>query len=343
MSLMREEIAEQPGVIARLASDIGPFREAATAVRAAGIRFVLFAARGTSDHAATYGLYLAGIHAGLAAGLATPSVVTRYGAALDLRGALVLGISQSGETPDVAEFVARAAEAGAVTVAVTNDEGSTLARSAAHVLATRAGEERAVAATKTYTSQLAALALFFGALADDQGLLAPMAEEIPAAMEAALEGEVRAVELAERLVGAERLLVIGRGYGYPTALETALKLAETAYLSAAPYSAADFMHGPIAVAGHGLPAVVFASPGPTHEQLVALAADLVHRGSRVAVVAPDPAAFPGTFGVPVPDAPEALSPLVQAIPAQLLACHLAPLRGGDPDRPRGLTKITRTR
>lgn len=343
MSVMREEIAEQPEVIARLASDRAPFREAAEAVRAAGIRFILFAARGTSDHAATYGLYLAGARAGLAAGLATPSVLTRYGASLDLRGALVVGISQSGETPDVAEFVAAAAEAGAVTLAVTNDEASTLARAAAHVLPTRAGEERAVAATKTYTSQLAALALLFGSLAEDEDLLAPLGAEVPAAMEAAMGREPRIVELAEGLVEDERLLVVGRGYSYPTAMEAALKLAETAYVSAAPYSAADLMHGPIAVAGEGLPALLFASPGPTHEQLVALAADLAGRGSRVAVVAPDPEAFPGAFGVPVPEVPEPLSPIVQAVPAQLLACNLAPLRGGDPDRPRGLSKITRTR
>ena len=340
---MREEIGEQPAVVARLAADLTPFREAAAAARAAGVRFALFAARGTSDNAATYGLYLAGIHAGLPAGLAAPSVVTRYGATLALEETLVVGISQSGETPDVAEFVARARDAGAVTVAITNDETSTLAETAAHVLPTRAGKERAIAATKTYTSQLAALALFFGAWADDDRLLSPMTGEIPSAMEAAIGTEPRVTALAERLATADRLLVVGRGYGYPTALEAALKLAETAYVSASPYSAADLQHGPIAIVEEGLPALLFAAQGPTHEQLVELAGDLIQRGGDVAVVGPDPEAFPGTFTIPVPAVPEPLSPLVQVVPAQLLACSLARLRGGDPDRPRGLSKITRTR
>jgi glutamine---fructose-6-phosphate transaminase (isomerizing) len=353
MTLMRDEILEQADILERLLSDAAPYADAVAGAREAGVRFVLYAARGTSDNAAVYGKYLATINAGLPAGLAVPSAATVYRAPLDFRGCLVVAISQSGETPDVAEYLVRAREAGAFTIAITNDDGSLLARQAHSVLATGAGPERAVAATKTYTSQLAVLALFWSTWCADDGLLAALREQVPAAMRAALDLEGGVREVAQWLRFSERLLVAARGYNFATALETALKLKETSYIAAIPHSAADLMHGPIAVVEPGYPVLLFALPGATFAAMRALVEELGARGAELVVVegaagGASPAAPPRRGAerhriLRLPrDVPEALSPLVAVIPGQLLALHLAAARGYDPDKPRGLDKITRT-
>ena len=342
MSTMRQEIGEQPEVVARLAEDLRPFEAAAGEARAAGVRFVLYAARGTSDNAAVYGKYLATVLAGVPAGLATPSAVTVYGAAIDFRDCLVVGISQSGETPDVAGYLSAARAGGAYTVAVTNDGDSPLAAAAHRVLATGAGEERAVAATKTYTSQLAALAAFWAAWTADAALAAALATDVPAAMSAALGAEAVVRALAARLGAAERLIVAGRGFNFATALETALKIEETCYLAAMPFSAADLRHGPIAMVEPRYPVLLFAPDGETRAGMLELGADLRRRGAETWTVASGPASA-GDESILLPHPlPEALSPLAAVIPGQLLAYHLALARGLDPDRPRGLSKVTRT-
>jgi len=344
MAIMRDEILEQAGIVARLAADPQPYRAAAREARACGARFVLYAARGTSDNAAVYGKYLATILAGLPAGLAVPSAATVYGAAIDFRDCLVIGISQSGETPDVAEYVEQARAAGAFTLAVTNDEGSLLARGAHLVLATHAGSERAVAATKTYTSQLAALALFWSAWTGADALAGALSEDVPAAMAAACAVEDAVKDVAARLSHADRLLVTARGYNYATALETALKVEETCYLAAMPFSAADLMHGPIAVVEPRYPVLLYAPPGKTLESMLALNAELQRRGAETFVVAGagTPVSGPATtLRVPLA-VPEELTPLVAVLPGQLLALHLSLARGLDPDAPRGLSKVTRT-
>ena len=344
MTIMRDEILEQAGIVARLAADPEPFRAAAREARASGARFVLYAARGTSDNAAVYGKYLATILAGLPAGLAVPSAATVYGATIDFRDCLVVGISQSGETLDVAEYLAQARDAGAFTLAVTNDAGSLLARSAHRVLATGAGVERAVAATKTYTSQLAALAAFWAAWLDDDELAAALAGDVPAAMEAALATEDAVRAVAARLSHADRLIVAGRGFNYATALETALKIKETCYLAAMPFSAADLRHGPIAMVEPQYPVLVLAPAGATRAGMLELQRELHRRGAETYVVADTATVVADATAVvelPRP-LPEALSPLAAVIPGQLLALHLSLERGLDPDRPRGLSKVTRT-
>jgi glutamine---fructose-6-phosphate transaminase (isomerizing) len=345
MAQMRDEILEQPTIAARLGRDLASFRVAAREARDAGARFVLYAARGTSDNAAVYGKYLATILGGLPAGLAVPSAATLYGAGIDFRDCLVVGISQSGETPDVAEYLAAARGGGAYTLAITNDEDSLLARAAHRVLATRAGAEEAVAATKTYTSQLAALAAFWACWLDDEALGAALAGEVPAAMEAALatEGAVRAV--ATRLSHAERLIVAGRGFNYATALETALKIKETCYVAAMPFSAADLLHGPIAMVEPQYPVLLVASEGAALDGMLALQDELTRRGAETYVVTDVPARVgDATAVIPLTrPLPEPLSPLAAVIPGQLLALHLSLARGLDPDRPRGLSKVTRTR
>jgi len=344
MTAMRDEILEQAGIVARLAACQGPFREAAREARAAGARFVLYAARGTSDNAAVYGKYLATILGGMPAGLAVPSAATLYGARVDFRDCLVVGISQSGETPDVAEYLAAARAGGAFTLAVTNEAGSLLAGAAHRVLATGAGVERAVAATKTYTSQLAALAAFWAAWLDDREMSAALAADVPAAMEAALATEDAVRAVAARLSHAERVLVVGRGFNYATALETALKIKETCYVAAMPFSAADLLHGPIAMVEPQYPVLLFAPDGASRADMLALQKTLRERGAETYVVAGGATRVAGATSVialPRP-LPEPLSPLAAVIPGQLLALHLSLARGLDPDRPRGLTKVTRT-
>jgi glucosamine--fructose-6-phosphate aminotransferase (isomerizing) len=352
MTFMRDEIFAQPDIVARLATELAPYRDAVTGARAAGTRFVLYAARGTSDNAAVYGKYLATIHAGLPAGLAVPSSATVYDTPLDLRECLVVGISQSGETPDVAEYVAHARRAGAFTIAVTNDDDSLLARQADTVLATHAGRERAVAATKTFTSQLAVLALFWSTWCDDGALLDALRGEVPEAMCTALLLENDVAEVAQWLRFSERLLVAARGYNFATALEAALKFKETSYIAAMPYSAADLMHGPIAMVEPGYPALLHSLSGRALPAMRQLERDLLERKAELVVVEDTQEGVKDTLeggksgkrrGLRLPQAvPEPLSPLVAIVPGQLLALHLAAARGYDPDRPRGLNKVTKT-
>ena len=345
MTFMRDEIFEQPDIVARLAADLAPYRAAVAGARAAGVRFVLYAARGTSDNAAVFGKYLSTIHAGLPAGLAVPSSATVYDTPIDLRQCLVVGISQSGETPDVAEYVAHARRAGARTVAITNDDDSLLARQADTVLATHAGHERAVAATKTYTSQLAVLALFWATWCDDAGLLGALQTDVPEAMRAALSLDAEIAEIAQWLRFSERLLVTARGYNFATALEAALKFKETSYIAAMPYSAADLMHGPIAMVEPGYPALLFALSGRALPAMRQLERDLLERQAELVIVedVQESADSGRRRGLRLPQAaPEPLSPLVAIVPGQLLALHLAAARGYDPDKPRGVHKVTRT-
>jgi glutamine---fructose-6-phosphate transaminase (isomerizing) len=344
MTAMREEIGQQAQIVAAMAANAGPFDAAAEEARAAGVRFVLYAARGTSDNAAVYGKYLTTIVAGLPCGLAVPSAATVYKARLDLSGCLVIGISQSGETPDVAEYVARARAIGAFTLAITNEPDSTLARVAHRALLTGAGVERAVAATKTYTSQLAALALFWSAWTGQGGMAAALREQVPRAMGDALALDGEAADIAARLSHADRLLVTGRGYNYSTALEAALKVEETCYLPASPFSAADLRHGPIAVIEPRYPVLLLALTGATFNGMLELHEDLCSRGAQVFVVTDGEDEFAGAAGVlRLAVVPEELSPLVAIIPGQLFALRLSLARGLDPDRPRGLSKVTRTR
>lgn len=344
MTIMRDEILEQPDVVARLAADFEPYREAAREARDSGARFVLYAARGTSDNAAVYGKYLATVLAGVPAGLAAPSAATVYGATIDYHECLMIGVSQSGETPDVVECLSQARAAGAYTLAITNAGDSVLARAAHRALVTGAGEERAVAATKTYTSQLAALAAFWAAWVDDRALAAALAADVPAAMESAFACEETVRGIAARLSHADQLIVVGRGFNYATALEAALKIKETCYVAAMPFSSAELRHGPIAMVEPRYPVLLFAPVGAARVGVLELQSDLRHRGAETYVIADETTAVAeATTVVALPKTvPEALSPLTAVIPAQLLALHLSLVRGLDPDRPRGLSKITFT-
>ena len=338
-SVLRAEIGEQPDVLARLLVREGAnVRRIARDLARRDLRFVLVAARGTSDNAARYAQYALGLTCRLPVALAGPSLVTLYGAPPRLKGALVVGISQSGRSPDVVETGASARREGSPTLAIVNDPESPLAKAAAEVIPLHAGVERSVAATKTYTAQLLAVALLAAGLSGSrkhaEGLGA-----LPDAVDEALGVEAAARRAASRLAQASRLVVLSRGLNYPTAHEIALKLKELALLEAEALSGADFRHGPIALAGPGLPAIVVSPPGSAIDaDLAALAEELRRRGSPVLPIGPA-----GRGALPVPRLPELLSPIVSVVPGQLLAFHAARARGLDPDAPRGLQKVTETR
>jgi glutamine---fructose-6-phosphate transaminase (isomerizing) len=344
---MAAEIAEQPEAVARTLDGLLPLRPA-LAELGAGARHVLFLARGSSDNAATYGHYLCEVHAGRAASLGAPSLATHYHARTDLAGVLAVGLSQSGETEEIVAALRWAAERGARAVAVTNAAGSALAEAADLALVTAAGRERAVPATKTYTTQLAALAVLASALGPaDQGFDAAVAR-VPDAIAATLATAAPADELAGTLAEnrATRLgmVVSGRGLAYSTALELALKLEETCYLPAIGLSHADLVHGPIAVLGPGTPALlVAAGDGPVLPGMTELARSVAQRGARAYGIGGDDAFKAAcSAALPGPDLPEALAPLALVVPGQLLVEALARRLGLDPDQPRGLTKVTQT-
>jgi glucosamine--fructose-6-phosphate aminotransferase (isomerizing) len=332
---MRREIAEQPAAVAATLAEVAaPAAALAAAVRERGLDRVVLVARGTSDHVAIYARYLLEARCALSASLAAPSLYTTYRPPVDLSRALVLGVSQSGQTPEIVAALEFAAERGALTAALTNEAGSPLASAGRHALITAAGEERSVAATKTFTTALAVIAELARALGAAD-LAAPL-RALPAALEAAaaLPGEL--VESAARsLRDAEAAVCIARGYAYATALEAALKLKEVTGLWAEGFSAADLRHGPRAAA-LGLPAVVFHSGGPLAADVDGLEGELAAAGSPLVSIGPG-RTLPAAAGLC-----EEIAPIALIVPAQLVAERLALLRGLDPDRPRGLTKVTRT-
>lgn len=345
---LRDEIAEQPAAIERLLRDgraaveeivgaVGP------RIEAREIDLVVIAARGTSDHAAIYAQYRFGTDLGVPVALAAPSIQSLYGAEPRLRRALVIGISQSGRSPDVVGVVAGGRRQGAPTIAITNEPGSELARAAEHVVELGAGPERAVAATKTYTAELTALAMLVGALGGEE----PAAlAGLPAAVRAAEAPDVerQAREVAARLARHDRLIVVGRGFEYATAREIALKLKELARLSADPYSTADFLHGPLALVEPGYPVLALAPSGRAAADADALLVRLAELGvERIVLSDREAAVRDADAGVRLPGGvPDHLMPIVAIVPGQLIALHAAIARGIDPEAPRWIRKVTLT-
>jgi len=341
MTHMRTEIMEQPAALRATIDALVP-RAAEAGKLARGTRLVLLIARGTSDNAAVYGSYLIQARAGRLASLASPSIATTYRSRLDLSGVLAVALSQSGRTDEIIETLAWASDCGARTLAITNGAGSPLAEAADVAFVTEAGAERAVPATKTFTTQLAALAvLAIGLGADlDAGLLRRVPDEIEALLDRGFDLEPVVAELAD----VQGVVVSGRGLAYSAALEVALKLKEACYLHAMGLSYADLLHGPIAVVDARTPAIVLAADsGPTLAGTVDLARRVTGAGARAyAIGGGARLAAVSTRALPGPALPEWLAPMGLVVPGQLVTEALARKLGIDPDRPRGLSKITQT-
>jgi glucosamine--fructose-6-phosphate aminotransferase (isomerizing) len=343
---MLEEIREQPAALDRtLRMGLKGAAKLAREIAKKRPKLIVLAARGTSDNAAQFGRYLLEITTGIPVSLAAPSLFTLYDAKINLKDALVVAISQSGESTDTNLVLERGREQGALTVGITNEPASSLAKLADHLFFVRAGRERSVAATKTYTGQVMSLYLLAHALGAKIRL--DDLRKIPDWAAKALELEDQITARAERYRFMERAIVVGRGLNYSNAFEFALKMMETCYVVAERFSSADFLHGPIAMVDRAFPMFLFTPPGVTWdgmrdmiERLKVLNAETLiftDIGNRAAIEA-----NPRAVVIPAKLSQELFTPIPYIIPAQIFAASLAEWKGLDPDRPRTLSKVTRT-
>lgn len=339
---MLAEIEQQPASLERtIKRESRRVERFAERMRARHLRLIVLVARGTSDNAAMCGRYLLELSTGIPVSLAAPAVHTLYRARLDLRDALVVGISQSGEGADVNLVLENAKRCGAVTLGITNEAGSSMVRLTDETFFIHAGRERSVAATKTYTGQVVLLQLLARALGKRGGA---EVERIPELAAASLELRPQVAEMVDRYAYMHHCVVVGRGVNYANAYEFAIKLMETCYVVAERFSSADFLHGPIAMVERGFPAFLFAPPGPTLKGMKDLLARLNELGAETVVISSEPSILKASSrALRIPKrAPELLSPIPYIIPAQLFAALLAEAKGLSPDRPRSLQKVTWT-
>jgi len=343
MSLMLAEIQQQPAAlertISREARRVASFAES---LKRRGIRLIILVARGSSDNAALFGRYLLEISTGIPVSLAAPAVHTLYRTKMNLRDALVVGISQSGESSDINLVLKNAARSRATTLAITNEAGSALTRIVDETFLIHAGRERSVAATKTYTGQLMIFHLLASALSEKRRLAE--VERLPELAARSLGMRPQVEEMVERYAFMDHCVVVGRGLNYANAYEFAIKLMETCYVVAERFSTADFLHGPIAMVERDFPAFLFAPPGRTLAGTKELLGRLTKLGAETVVISSENGLLKAaTRGLRIPDRiSEMLSPIPYIIPAQLFAALLAEAKGLSPDRPRSLAKVTRT-
>lgn len=343
-NLMSQEILEQAGMLHQIADRLpASLAPVVQDVHRNPVRCVIIAARGTSDNAAQFAKYRFETQTGWPVSLAAPSTATLYHSTVDLRHTLAIGISQSGHAQDVLEVLQAARQSGAVTIAVTNDPASPVAQMAAHHLDLCAGPERSVAATKTYTASLAVLHGLVSSLQGEHH--SDSLHEAADCVQAVLTHSAAIDAAVERYRYMPACVSLGRGYNYSTALEAALKLIETCYVIAKAYSAADFLHGPIAIVDSGFPCFLFAPSGAAYPSMRTLHQQLCDRHAESLVFTDTPDDFAGaTRTLPMPAcSDERITPIVYAVAAQRFACALSHTRGLDPDHPRGLSKVTVTR
>jgi glutamine---fructose-6-phosphate transaminase (isomerizing) len=355
MSLMREEIGQQPAALERTLSQEWPQAEKLRAHFARHpVRLIVLVARGTSDNAAQFGRYLLEIATGIPVSLAAPSVYTLYESHLNLEESAVIAISQSGESTDTNLVLERAKEAGAFTVGITNESGSTLAHLAEQTFLVRAGKEKSVAATKTYTGQL--LCLYLVAYALGAAINPDNLKRLPAWCEKALALDPDIRRSAERYCFMQHAVCVGRGLNYANSFEFALKLMETCYVVAERFSSADLLHGPIAMLEASFPAFLLCPPGVTWKPMCELIEKLQSIKAETLLITDSSNEAATKTDVPVQSRlviQEALSvsdqlpidlytPIPYIVPAQLFAAHLAEVKRLDPDRPRTLNKVTLT-
>lgn len=342
---LHSEIFEQPKRLASLfEKQKQTVLEIAKAIQARDVQYAFLAARGTSDNAGRYANYLWGAHNGIPLALATPSLFTYYQSPPRLKGAFVIGVSQSGQSPDIVSVLEEGRKQGCLTLAITNLPESPLAKAADLVLDIQAGAEKAVAATKTYTTELMAIAMISAALNNSEEHWQELASVAKWAEQTlALDEEI--AQMAQRYRYMNQCVVLGRGFNYATAFEWALKLKELTYLVAEPYSSADFQHGPIAMVAGGFPVLAVAPNGKVRESMQDMLTRLRKERDAELVVISDHADSLALAQSPIqlpPQIPEWLTPLICIIPAQLFACHLTRVKGYDTERPRSITKVTET-
>jgi glutamine---fructose-6-phosphate transaminase (isomerizing) len=345
MSQMLAEIREQPHALERtLLEELKPIEELRRRLDVQRPRLVLLAARGTSDNAAQFGRYLLEITTGIPVSLAAPSIFTLYRSSIHLDGVLVIALSQSGESTDTNYVLERAREQGALTIGVTNEAASTTARIAEHCFLVRAGKEKSVAATKTYTGQL--LMLYLLAYALGAAIQPDDLARIPALASAALDLEDDIAVRSERYRFMEHSVVIGRGLNYSNAFEFALKLMETCYVIAERFSSADLLHGPIAMVGQSFPAFLFTPSGVTWPGMRQMIEKLDQIGAETLIVTDrsnSDALGRVKRAITIPlELDEMFTPIPYIIPMQLFAARLAEQKGLNPDQPRTISKVTRT-
>jgi glutamine---fructose-6-phosphate transaminase (isomerizing) len=342
-SILEQEIRQQPQVIQSLLDvETTHVQQMANNLRGK-FQYVMIAARGTSDNAARYAQYLFGAHNRIPVALATPSLFSIYENPPSLQGSLVIGISQSGQSPDIVSVIAEGKRQGRPTLAITNDPESPLATSAEYVIPLHAGTERAVAASKTYTASLVALALFSALLEDHPQHLSEL-HQIPGLIQSTLNGLESSLHRVERYRFMNRCAVIGRGFNYATAFEVALKVKELTRVVAEPYSSADFRHGPIALVHGGFPVIYIAPKSRVSSDLSDLIRSINRLNSEILVISNDQALLDfAHLALPLPDnLPEWISPMIAIIPGQMFSLYLTIEKGMDPDKPIGLTKVTET-
>lgn len=342
---MLAEIREQPAALERtLNEELRPIEDLRRRLEVARPRLVVLAARGTSDNAAQFGRYLLEITTGIPVSLAAPSISTLYKAPVNLEGVLVIAISQSGESTDTNYVLERAREQGALTIGVTNEAASTMARIAEHTFLVRAGKEKSVAATKTYTGQL--LMVYLLAYALGAPIRTEDLQRLPAFASAALELEPEIAARSERYRFMEHTVVVGRGLNYSNAFEFALKLMETCYVVAERFSSADLLHGPIAMVGQSFPAFLFTPAGVTWPGMRQMLDKLDQVGAESLLITDrsnTEALERARRAITIPAAlDEMYTPIPYIIPMQLFAARLAEQKGLNPDQPRTLSKVTRT-
>ncbi len=344
MSLL-SEINQQPQVLSDLLQNQREnITRIAKQVREYNPRYVFLAARGTSDNAGRYANYLWGANNQLSLALATPSLFTLYNQPPNMKDALVVGISQSGMSPDIISVLEEGKKQGAFTLAITNEPTSPLSETASAIIDLNTGPEQAVAATKTYTAELLAVAMLSAALKEDEEQW-NLLSELPDWAAEVLKEQERIADLVQRYTFMQRCVVLGRGYNYASAFEWSLKMKELTYIIAEPYSTADFMHGPIAMMERNFPVLVVAPQGKVYSNMLDILQVLRrdHKAELVVISNQKEALSLANCPIHIPQSiPEWLSPIIAIIPGQLFAYHLTIAKGYDTENPRTIHKITET-
>ena len=343
---LHDEILEQPDRLQKLfLNQRTNIENIAAQIKKRNVAYTYLAARGTSDNAGRYANYIWGAFNGMPMALAVPSLFTYYQKPPRITNSLVVGISQSGQSPDIVSVINEGKRQGNLTLAITNDIHSSITTKADFVIDIQSGPELAVAATKTYTCELMAIAMLSAALSENKDQWLEL-EKVSGWVRRVLQTDEEIANAAQRYRYMQHCVVLGRGFNYCTAFEWALKLKELTYTKAEPYSSADFQHGPVAMVEQGFPILAVAPNGFLHDSFYTILEDfkktlnaelvIISNSQKILDLAQVP------FSIPT-DVPEWLSPLVSIVAAQLFAYHLTMVKGFNPDQPRTIQKITETR